>query len=102
MGVRYRAEPPDSCPDLNVVNDNLSDIRKMCDAAEDHVEKVREINETLRFDNRRLEKECEELQTEVDDLKTEVDRLKEERRERENDEDDKRLNNPLEKTDVGA
>lgn len=62
--ARYPNEPYDSCPSI--------------DAAIEEMEKVREINYTLRENNREYWAKVEELETEVEILKERIAELEQE------------------------
>lgn len=72
MGGRYDGEPRDSCPTIDAAIDQFAEIRGCLQKAENSLESTRDINETLRMDNRQFEKDIEEKDIKIEELEDEV------------------------------
>ena len=78
--MRYTDEPDDSCPYIDsVLTDTEKTLNKMYDDFSDiiydnkrNLETVRNINQTLRIDNRELSSRVEELEMQLSDKEQEI------------------------------
>lgn len=81
--MKYTNEPDDSCPYIDsVLTDTEKTLNKMYDDFSDimydnkrNLETVRNINETLRIDNRELSSRVEELEMQVIDQEQKIANL---------------------------